>query len=53
VNRLQPQAIPYRCIKTGFYVGDQDGVTFYPFPSHQDLEAEHHAWLRSASLVGA
>ena len=34
----------------GIYVGDQEGVLFYPFPSPEELEEKHHSWWRSAWL---
>ena len=34
----------------GIYVGDQEAVLYYPFPSLQELEKRHHSWWRSASL---
>ena len=49
VDRIHPQEFPYRCIRTGFYVGDKDNVLYYPFPSHHDLENTYYHWWRSAS----
>ncbi|HMP76145.1 MAG TPA: hypothetical protein PKE12_07610 [Kiritimatiellia bacterium] len=40
----------YRTIRRGFFVGDQTGVKFYPFPSRDELDETHHLWWRSASL---
>lgn len=40
----------YRTIRRGFFVGDQTGVKFYPFPSTDELDEKHHIWWRSASL---
>jgi len=50
VNRIQHEHIPYRCVKKGFFVGDQTGLLHYPFPSVDDMEKEHHYWWRSAEL---
>lgn len=50
VDRIQPQTIPYRAIETGFFIGDQQGVTYYPFPSVEELEREHFEWWRSANV---
>ena len=41
---------PYRAIETGFFLGDHDGLTYYPFASVEELERDHHDWWRSASL---
>ncbi|MFH0962981.1 MAG: hypothetical protein V2A58_03100 [Planctomycetota bacterium] len=51
VDRIHPQEFHYRCIKRGVFVGDQQGMLFYPFPSHEDLDREHHEWWKSATTV--
>jgi len=51
VNRIQPEHIPFRCIKSGFFIGKSKKVLYYPIPSEQVLEKEHHAWWRSAALT--
>jgi hypothetical protein len=40
----------YRTIGRGFFLGDAEGVLFYPFPAREALEEEHFLWWRSASL---
>lgn len=35
-------------VKNGFFVGDQTGLVYYPFPSAADLAGRHHDWWRSA-----
>ncbi|MFO7958611.1 MAG: hypothetical protein R6X33_16095 [Candidatus Brocadiia bacterium] len=50
VDRIQPQQFPYRCVRTGFYLGDQDGMLFYPFPSAEELETDYYAWWRSVNV---
>lgn len=40
----------YRTIRRGFYVGNAQGLKFYPYPSKDDLDEFHHRWWRSASL---
>ncbi|MHC4510534.1 MAG: hypothetical protein ACYTAO_16530 [Planctomycetota bacterium] len=50
INRIQHEHIPYRCVKKGFFVGDQTGMLYYPFPSLKDMEKHHHYWWRSAEL---
>ena len=49
VDRLHPQQFPYHCIKTGVYVGDQQGMLFYPFPSRADLEGKYYYWWRRSA----
>jgi hypothetical protein len=50
VNRIQHEHLPYRCVRKGFFVGDQTGMLYYPFPSMEDMEKDHHYWWRSAAL---
>jgi hypothetical protein len=50
INRIQPEHVPFRCVKSGFFIGDQTTVLYYPFPSAHDMEAHHHQWWRSAAL---
>ena len=49
VDRVGHRGLIYRCVKTGFYVGDPEGVTHYPYPSPKELEGEHYAWWRCAN----
>lgn len=48
VNRTYDRRVQYRCIKSGFYVGNQDKLLYYPFPSEQELEKNNHRWWRWA-----
>jgi hypothetical protein len=50
VDRMDPLELHYRCIRNGFYVGDQSGIVTYPFPSHDEMERDHHKWWRSATV---
>jgi len=50
VNRIQSEHVLYRCIKTGFFIGNQDRILYYPYPSAEQMETEHHDWWRSATL---
>jgi hypothetical protein len=50
VDRNTPLVAFYRTIGRGFFLGDRTGVKFYPFPSRDALDEEHHLWWRSASL---
>jgi len=49
VDRIHPQEFPYRCIKTGFYLGDQQRLLYYPFPSREELESKYYSWWRYAN----
>jgi hypothetical protein len=50
VDRTHPCSFPYRCVKSGFFVGDQEGLLYYPFPPRQELETTHYPWWRSANV---
>jgi hypothetical protein len=49
VDRVSQQAILYRCVKGGFYVGDQDQMRYYPYPTRAELESTYYAWWRCAN----
>jgi len=50
VDREHSMFFFYRTIRRGFFVGDQAGVRFYPFPSPEQLQGEYYYWWRSASM---
>jgi hypothetical protein len=52
VDRTHPQAFPYRSVDTGFYLGGENELRFYPFPSQEDLQGKYYEWWRSASIMG-
>jgi hypothetical protein len=39
----------FRTIRRGFFLGDQQGMKFYKFPSKGDLDVKYHQWWHSAS----
>ncbi len=49
VDRGYHQSILFRCIRNGFFVGDQDQVVFYPYPSKEELSGKHYAWWHCAN----
>ncbi len=44
--------VQYRTCKNGFFIGDNKKSLFYPFPSKEELDKNHHAWWRSAMVMG-
>ena len=48
VLRFLYDDIPFRTVKTGFFIGEQGHYLFYPFPSVNDLEGKYYSWWRSA-----
>ena len=49
VDRDSHQSIPFRCVKSGFMVGDQEGILYYPYPSQEELESKYYQWWRCAN----
>lgn len=49
VDRIHPQYVPFRVIRSGFFVGDREQVLYYPMPDRKELETEYYQWWRSAS----
>ena len=49
VNRISRPSILFRCIESGFYVGDQQGVLYYPYPTREDLAGKYYSWWRCAN----
>jgi hypothetical protein len=44
--------IAYRTCKNGFFIGDNNKVLFYPFPSQKELNEHHFTWWKSAQTQG-
>ncbi|MFO1520950.1 MAG: hypothetical protein U1F77_17890, partial [Kiritimatiellia bacterium] len=40
----------YRSVGKGFFLGDSTGLKFYPYPSKDEMDDQHHIWYRSASM---
>jgi len=51
VDRIPPPELIYRCIKSGFYLGDQNLLLYFPLPSHEELDSSHHEWWRSVNVM--
>ena len=49
VDRMAPVEFPYRTVEKGFFVGDAEGLLYYPLPSESELQSTHYVWWRSAS----
>jgi hypothetical protein len=50
VDRIYNTHVRYRCIEGGFFLGDNNTIIYYPFPSRAELEKDHLQWWRSAQL---
>lgn len=49
VDRDHSMEFFYRTIGRGFFLGDQTGMRFYPFPGLRELQGKYYRWWRSAS----
>lgn len=49
VDRVSQAAILYRCVKGGFFLGDQARLLYYPYPARSDLEGKYHGWWQCAN----
>lgn len=49
VDRVGGQSLIYRCVKTGFYLGDARQVLYYAYPSREEMESRYYAWWRCAN----
>jgi hypothetical protein len=50
VDRLPTAGIPFRTIKNGFFVGNQDKLLYFPMPEEKKLVDKHYRWWRSATM---
>lgn len=48
VLRYYKGEMSFRTVKDGFFIGEQENIRFYPFPSREDLEDKYYSWWRSA-----
>lgn len=50
VDRVSPASVPYRTLKTGFFLGNQQALMCFPMPSQEELRSKHYRWWRSADM---
>jgi hypothetical protein len=50
VDRIHSASIPYRTIKNGVFVGNEERLLYFPMLSQQELRAKHYRWWRSANI---
>jgi hypothetical protein len=50
VDRISPATFPYRTLKSGIFVGNQEKLLCFPLPSSDELRAKHYRWWRSANM---
>ena len=49
VDRIGGRGLTYRCVKSGFFVGDRERMLYYPYPAREELEGRYYAWWRCAN----
>ena len=47
VTRFYHGSLLFRTIKSGFYVGDQQNMLYYPYPAMAELEAINYEFFRA------
>lgn len=50
VDRNPAGGIPYRTIKNGIFVGNQEKLVFFPLPEEKKLVDKYYRWWRSATM---
>lgn len=50
VDRISSPVVQYRTVKNGFFVGNGNGLKYFPMPSMQELRSENYRWFRSANM---
>ena len=50
VNRIQAPEFPYRTIRSGIFVGNQEGLLHFPLPAKDELRSKYYRWWRSANV---
>jgi hypothetical protein len=50
VNRVESASFPYRMIKSGVFVGNEERLLYFPLPSQEELRVKHYRWWRSANM---
>jgi hypothetical protein len=50
VDRIHRTAFHYRTVKSGFYLGNEGGLLYFPMPSPEELRTKHYSWWRSAQM---
>ncbi|MDM8162068.1 hypothetical protein QUH73_19780 [Labilibaculum sp. K2S] len=52
IMRFFSRDLLFRTIKNGFFIGDNNEMVYYPFPSEEELNDKNYAWWRSAKSIG-
>lgn len=44
IDRINPPIFPYRAVRNGFFLGDQQNMLYFPYPKPEELESKHFFW---------
>lgn len=50
VDRIPAGGIPYRTVKNGFFVGNQEKLIYFALPEEKKLVDKYYRWWRSATM---
>ena len=50
VDRISPANFAYRTVKNGIFVGNENGLRYYPMLSKETLRTQYYRWWRSANM---
>lgn len=50
VDRVESPTFPYRMVKNGVFIGNKEGLLYFPLPSREALRSDHYRWWRSANV---
>lgn len=51
VNRVHSPQFHYRTIESGLYIGNAEGLIFFPLPPREELRSTYYRWWRSANAA--
>lgn len=49
VDRHYHHSILFRSIRNGIYVGDQEKMVYYPYPTREEMEGKYYTWWHCAN----
>ena len=49
VDRISRQSFLFRSVRGGFFLGDQERMLCFPYPSREQLEGQYYRWWRCAN----
>ncbi len=50
VDRIHTTSFLFRTVKSGYYLGNQGSLLYFPMPSEDELRTKYHTWWRAAQM---